>query len=178
MRLELLVGLELDLGLFSEVLSLNSLARECETALSSCSALSLCRICLVLLVSLTLLLTETETDAYLAINYYSPTLFGSLGIKDVALYTGIYGLVKGMLTRFLLIKLPLTVLQRLRPSSSTVHSLTCGDDETLPSSHPPCVQFVSGSSVHMSRLDTLLLLLPRARTFLLRQLLAVRLRQL
>jgi hypothetical protein len=31
----------------------------------------------------------------LAINYYSPTLFGSLGITDVALYTGIYGLVKG-----------------------------------------------------------------------------------
>lgn len=30
-----------------------------------------------------------------AINYYSPTLFGSLGISDVALYTGIYGLVKG-----------------------------------------------------------------------------------
>lgn len=30
-----------------------------------------------------------------AINYYSPTLFASLGIKDVALYTGIYGLVKG-----------------------------------------------------------------------------------
>lgn len=30
-----------------------------------------------------------------AINYYSPTLFGSLGITDVALYTGIYGLVKG-----------------------------------------------------------------------------------
>lgn len=32
----------------------------------------------------------------LAINYYSPTLFGSLGITDVALYTGIYGLVKGL----------------------------------------------------------------------------------
>ncbi|KAJ4263018.1 hypothetical protein NW762_006631 [Fusarium torreyae] len=31
-----------------------------------------------------------------AINYYSPTLFGSLGIKDVALYTGIYGLVKAV----------------------------------------------------------------------------------
>lgn len=30
-----------------------------------------------------------------AINYYSPTLFGSLGITDVTLYTGIYGLVKG-----------------------------------------------------------------------------------
>lgn len=30
-----------------------------------------------------------------AINYYSPTLFASLGITDVALYTGIYGLVKG-----------------------------------------------------------------------------------
>ena len=31
-----------------------------------------------------------------AINYYSPTLFASIGISDVALYTGIYGLVKGM----------------------------------------------------------------------------------
>lgn len=31
-----------------------------------------------------------------AINYYSPTSFSSLGITDVALYTGIYGLVKGM----------------------------------------------------------------------------------
>lgn len=33
-----------------------------------------------------------------AINYYSPTLFSSLGITDVSLYTGIYGLVKGLLT--------------------------------------------------------------------------------
>lgn len=32
----------------------------------------------------------------LAINYYSPTLFGSLGITDVSLYTGIYGLVKAI----------------------------------------------------------------------------------
>ncbi|KAL4803344.1 general substrate transporter [Aspergillus unguis] len=31
-----------------------------------------------------------------AINYYSPTLFASLGITDVALYTGIYGLVKAV----------------------------------------------------------------------------------
>ncbi|KAH8835985.1 general substrate transporter [Flagelloscypha sp. PMI_526] len=31
-----------------------------------------------------------------AINYYSPTLFGSLGITDVALYTGVYGLVKAV----------------------------------------------------------------------------------
>lgn len=31
-----------------------------------------------------------------AINYYSPTLFGSLGITDVTLYTGIYGLVKAI----------------------------------------------------------------------------------
>lgn len=31
-----------------------------------------------------------------AINYYSPTLFGSLGITDVTLYTGIYGLVKAV----------------------------------------------------------------------------------
>lgn len=120
----------------------------------------------------------TETDGNLAINYYSPTLFGSLGIKDVALYTGVYGLVKGMLTRFLSIMLPLTVLQRSHLSSFTVHSSICGDDETLPSSHPPCVQFVSGSSVPMSRLDILLLSLPRARIFLRRQLLVARLRQL
>ncbi|ODN98151.1 hypothetical protein I350_07794 [Cryptococcus amylolentus CBS 6273] len=31
-----------------------------------------------------------------AINYYSPTLFGSLGITDVNLYTGVYGLVKAI----------------------------------------------------------------------------------
>ncbi|KAL4963703.1 sugar porter family MFS transporter [Aspergillus stella-maris] len=31
-----------------------------------------------------------------AINYYSPTLFASIGISDVALYTGIYGLVKAV----------------------------------------------------------------------------------
>ncbi|TEA21559.1 Quinate permease [Colletotrichum sidae] len=31
-----------------------------------------------------------------AINYYSPTLFASIGITDVSLYTGIYGLVKAV----------------------------------------------------------------------------------
>lgn len=31
-----------------------------------------------------------------AINYYSPTLFASLGISDISLYTGIYGLVKAV----------------------------------------------------------------------------------
>ncbi|KAI0126278.1 MFS quinate transporter QutD [Xylariales sp. AK1849] len=31
-----------------------------------------------------------------AINYYSPTLFASLGITDTSLYTGIYGLVKAI----------------------------------------------------------------------------------
>ncbi|KAH7375571.1 general substrate transporter [Plectosphaerella cucumerina] len=31
-----------------------------------------------------------------AINYYSPMLFSSIGITDVALYTGIYGLVKAI----------------------------------------------------------------------------------
>jgi hypothetical protein len=36
-----------------------------------------------------------NTNNLPAINYYSPTLFGSLGVTDVALYTGIYGLVKG-----------------------------------------------------------------------------------
>lgn len=30
------------------------------------------------------------------INYYSPTLFTSIGLADPALWTGIYGLVKGM----------------------------------------------------------------------------------
>ncbi|GKT95803.1 quinate permease [Colletotrichum tofieldiae] len=31
-----------------------------------------------------------------AINYYSPTLFKSIGITDVSLYTGIYGLIKAI----------------------------------------------------------------------------------
>ncbi|KAJ5083070.1 hypothetical protein N7532_012113 [Penicillium argentinense] len=31
-----------------------------------------------------------------AINYYSPTLFSSIGIEDTSLYTGIYGLVKAV----------------------------------------------------------------------------------
>lgn len=31
-----------------------------------------------------------------AADYYSPKLFTALGIKDVALYTGIYGLVKAL----------------------------------------------------------------------------------
>lgn len=29
------------------------------------------------------------------INYYSPTLFQSIGLSDAALWTGVYGLVKG-----------------------------------------------------------------------------------
>lgn len=39
------------------------------------------------------------------INYYSPTIFTGLGITDVALYTGIYGLVKavGCITFFAVI---------------------------------------------------------------------------
>ena len=31
-------------------------------------------------------------------DYYSPTLFKAIGISDTALYTGIYGLVKGEFT--------------------------------------------------------------------------------
>lgn len=51
-----------------------------------------------------------------AINYYSPTLFGSLGITDVTLYTGIYGLVKG---------LNLATTAQLRPASLTGCSSHC-----------------------------------------------------
>ncbi|KAL6231248.1 hypothetical protein BDW75DRAFT_248048 [Aspergillus navahoensis] len=37
-----------------------------------------------------------ELSSSPAINYYSPTLFSSLGITDVALYTGVYELVKAV----------------------------------------------------------------------------------
>ncbi len=47
----------------------------------------------VLLVFCAFLLQNMSGAA--AINYYSPTLFASLGISDVSLYTGVYGLVKG-----------------------------------------------------------------------------------
>ncbi|KAI0157837.1 MFS quinate transporter QutD [Xylariaceae sp. FL1272] len=40
--------------------------------------------------------TLTQFSGAAAINYYSPTLFGSLGIEDVTLYTGIYGLLKAI----------------------------------------------------------------------------------
>ncbi|KAI8622974.1 general substrate transporter [Xylariaceae sp. FL1651] len=40
--------------------------------------------------------TLTQLSGAAAINYYSPILFGSLGITDVALYTGIYGLLKAV----------------------------------------------------------------------------------
>ena len=48
----------------------------------------------VLLVFLAFALQNMSGAA--AINYYSPTLFASLGVTDVALYTGIYGLVKAV----------------------------------------------------------------------------------
>ncbi|KAI1259327.1 general substrate transporter [Xylariaceae sp. FL1019] len=40
--------------------------------------------------------TLTQFSGAAAINYYSPTLFGSLGIQDVTLFTGIYGLLKAV----------------------------------------------------------------------------------
>ena len=40
-------------------------------------------------------ISESIEVAKLTSDYYSPTLFKSLGVSDVALYTGIYGLVKG-----------------------------------------------------------------------------------
>jgi len=40
-------------------------------------------------------ISESYLASGLTPDYYSPTLFRSLGVTDVALYTGIYGLVKG-----------------------------------------------------------------------------------
>ncbi|PNS17048.1 Hexose transporter 2 [Sphaceloma murrayae] len=57
-----------------------------------------------------------------AINYYSPTLFGSLGVTDVALYTGIYGLVKAVASIIYYVFLIDTVGRR-RPV--IVSSLAC-----------------------------------------------------
>jgi hypothetical protein len=61
-----------------------------------------------------------------AINYYSPTLFKSLGITDVALYTGVYGLVKGAFRSLISNMESTNMLQRLPRSSSTAFSSTCG----------------------------------------------------
>lgn len=58
-----------------------------------------------------------------AINYYSPTLFGSLGISDVSLYTGIYGLVKGNWNTF-----PKDALSLTPPLFTELHPLA----RTLP----------------------------------------------
>ena len=59
-----------------------------------------------------------------AINYYSPTLFGSIGISDVALYTGIYGLVKAIASLIFYIFM-IDLVGRRRPTiiSSFVCSL-------------------------------------------------------
>ncbi|KAH8880990.1 general substrate transporter [Thozetella sp. PMI_491] len=57
-----------------------------------------------------------------AINYYSPTLFGSIGISDVALYTGIYGLVKAIASLIFYIFL-IDLLGRRRPA--IVSSIIC-----------------------------------------------------
>ena len=57
-----------------------------------------------------------------AINYYSPTLFGSIGISDVALYTGIYGLVKAVASLIFYILL-VDLIGRRRPV--IVSSLAC-----------------------------------------------------
>ncbi|KAL4987383.1 general substrate transporter [Aspergillus falconensis] len=57
-----------------------------------------------------------------AINYYSPTLFSSLGITDVALYTGIYGLVKAVAS-IIFYGLLIDMWGRRRPT--IVSSLAC-----------------------------------------------------
>ncbi|KAL2202219.1 general substrate transporter [Sarocladium strictum] len=57
-----------------------------------------------------------------AINYYSPTLFGSLGVTDVALYTGIYGLVKAIASIIYYVGL-IDLVGRRRPV--IISSLAC-----------------------------------------------------
>ena len=57
-----------------------------------------------------------------AINYYSPILFGSLGISDVALYAGIYGLVKAI-SSLIFYMLLIDLLGRRRPV--IVSSVAC-----------------------------------------------------
>ncbi|KIV93142.1 hypothetical protein PV10_04380 [Exophiala mesophila] len=57
-----------------------------------------------------------------AINYYSPTLFGSLGVTDVALYTGIYGLVKAVASIIYYIAF-IDMVGRRRPT--IISSLAC-----------------------------------------------------
>jgi len=59
----------------------------------------------------------------IAINYYSPTLFGSLGVTDVALYTGIYGLVKGEC-----VWQSLQIERLNKCSSCRIHHLLCRID--------------------------------------------------
>lgn len=93
-----------------------------------------------------------------AINYYSPTLFSSLGITDVSLYTGIYGLVKGSLTLSDIVNasnFPITNhSQPLRRSFSIPSSLTSWDAAPPSSSRLSYAPPVSGLSAHMSRSDT------------------------
>ncbi|EMR70048.1 hypothetical protein MGN70_003506 [Eutypa lata] len=57
-----------------------------------------------------------------AINYYSPTLFGSLGVTDISLYTGIYGLVKAVASIFYYVFI-IDMLGRRRPT--IVSSIAC-----------------------------------------------------
>ncbi|CAI7580203.1 hypothetical protein N7533_009886 [Penicillium manginii] len=57
-----------------------------------------------------------------AINYYSPTLFTSIGIKDTSLYTGIYGLVKAVASLIFYIFL-IDTIGRRRPV--IVSSVAC-----------------------------------------------------
>lgn len=57
-----------------------------------------------------------------AINYYSPTLFGSLGVTDVSLYTGIYGLVKAVASIFYYVFI-IDMLGRRRPT--ILSSIAC-----------------------------------------------------
>ena len=74
----------------------------------------------VLLVFLAFALQNMSGAA--AINYYSPTLFKSLGVEDVALYTGIYGLVKAVASIIYYIFF-IDMLGRRRPT--IVSSIAC-----------------------------------------------------
>ena len=60
-----------------------------------------------------------------AINYYSPTLFGSLGVTDIPLYTGIYGLVKAVASIIYYIFFIDVVCRSLRQSRTSCRCHCC-----------------------------------------------------
>jgi hypothetical protein len=58
-----------------------------------------------------------------AINYYSPTLFASVGVSDTSLYTGIYGLLKAAASVVFFIFLGSFYLLASLPSSTLLSAL-------------------------------------------------------